>query len=63
MSSTVRHPGLRVRAEPLALSRPSLPQADHEAPPSLLAARAFWIGGAASLGLWTLMAAALTRVF
>ena len=51
--------------------RPQAPSVPHsvvnemhdEAAGGLLASRAFWLGGVASVGIWTLAALALVRVF
>jgi hypothetical protein len=55
MSSAVRHQALHVRSAPT--------EAHSEAGTGLLASSTFWVGGAASVGIWTLVAFALSRLF
>ena len=63
MSSAVRHQALRVRVETPAVPRNAPTEAHPEAGTGLLASRTFWIGGAASVGIWTLVVFALSRLF
>jgi hypothetical protein len=63
MSSAVRHQPLRVRTKAQGAPRSISTEVHAEPSTSLLASRAFWLGGVASIGLWTLVAVALAHLF
>ena len=63
MSSAVRHQPLPVRAEAPSVFRSVPSEVQGERPTGLLASRAFWLGGLASVGAWTVVALALVRAF
>jgi hypothetical protein len=64
MSSAVRHQPLRIRVEAPSVPHPHMASEAHAEPAGgLLASRAFWLGGVASVGMWTLAAFALVRLF
>ncbi|WP_299796452.1 hypothetical protein [Ramlibacter sp.] len=63
MSSVVRHQPLRVRVGAPSVARTGHTDVQGETPTGLLASRAFWLGGLASVGLWSLVVLALVRAF
>lgn len=52
-----------MRAEAPSVPHPTTSEAHAEPPRGLLGSRAFWLGGLASVGIWTLAAFALVRLF
>jgi hypothetical protein len=52
-----------VRVEAPSVARSGHADVHGETPTGLLASRALWLGGLASVGLWTVVALALVRAF
>jgi hypothetical protein len=52
-----------MRAEAPSVPHPVASEAHAEPAGGLLASRTFWLGGLASVGIWTLAAMALVRLF
>ncbi len=63
MSSAVRHQALRVPVEARPVTRTAPNEVPSEPSTGLLASRAFWLGGLASVGIWTLVVLALAHLF
>ena len=52
-----------MRAEAPSVPHPAISEAHAEPAGGLLASRTFWLGGVASVAIWTLAAVALVRIF